>query len=90
MLSRCLSMDSTVRPSALECMQHRYFDGLWDEEDVVLYDGTPVRFMLQSREPSADLLRLGFLHAVAQFHPEAAPVVRALSARLDVPEAALG
>lgn len=71
-------------------MQHRYFDGLWDEEDVVLYDGTPVRFMLQSREPSADLLRLGFLHAVAQFHPEAAPVVRALSARLDVPEAALG
>lgn len=65
-------------------MKHKYFDGLWDEEDVVLYDGTPVRFAALSPEPSAAHLRLGFLHAVAQFHPEASHAVGQLAAKLGV------
>lgn len=84
LIAKCLAMDSAVRPTAIECMRHRYFDELWDEEDVVLYEGDAIRFVLEGREASVPLLRLGFLAAVSRFHPEVQSAVTKAAAAVGV------
>lgn len=77
-----------MRPTAEECMKHKYFDGIWDESDLLLYKEKPIKLFFESHELSRELLELGFLNEVRKFHPEMKEEVekRAAKLRIDLKE----
>ena len=42
LLQKLLQMDSQQRPTAVDCMKHKYFEGVWDEADLLLYSAKPI------------------------------------------------
>jgi len=85
LLQKCLSMDATQRPTAAECMKHKYFDGVWDESDLLIYQGKPIKLFFENRDLTKQLLELGFLNEISKMHPEVVPEVERRAAEMGIP-----
>ena len=51
-------------------MRHKYFEGIWEAEDLILYNDKPIAFHFEREEPTRELLEIGFLNEVSKFHSE--------------------
>lgn len=69
-------MDAGSRLTAGKAMQHPYFEGLWEDGDLVTYSGKEVKLFFENLEVTRELLELGFLNEIHRFHPEIEGEVR--------------
>ena len=51
-------------------MRHAFFDGLWEEGDLIEYSGKQIKLFFENYELTRELLELGFLNEIKKFHPE--------------------
>ncbi|CAL6053953.1 Mitogen-activated_protein kinase [Hexamita inflata] len=84
LLKLMLKMDAKDRPSAGDCMRHKYFEGIWDEADLLLYKEKAINLFFEEKELTRDLLELGFLNEAKKFHPELQTEVQARAQKLGI------
>lgn len=65
-------------------MRHKYFDGIWDEADLLLYKEKPIKLFFENYELTRELLELGFLNEIRKFHPEIKPEVEKRANKLKI------
>ena len=65
-----LTLDERKRINAVDAMKHKYFEELFDEEDVLLYKGAGIKLFFENYPLSKDLIELGFLNCIAKFNKE--------------------
>ena len=70
-----LTMDPNQRLTAEKCMRHPFFEGTFEEADLIFYTGKPIKLFFEHHELTKELLELGFLNEVRKFHPEVKPEV---------------
>lgn len=65
-------------------MRHKYFDGIWDEADLLLYKDKQIKLFFEDHELTRELLELGFLNEIRKFHPEIKPHVEQRAKKLKI------
>ncbi|CAL6024601.1 Mitogen-activated_protein kinase [Hexamita inflata] len=84
LINQMLKMDASQRPSAADCMKHKYFEGIWDEADLLLYKDKQIKLFFEEHELTRDLLELGFLNEARKFHPELGKEVERRAVKLGI------
>ncbi|KAH0570407.1 Mitogen-activated protein kinase [Spironucleus salmonicida] len=79
-----LKMDADNRPTAAEAMKHKYFDGLWEEGDLIEYNGKQIHLFFEDYDLTKELLELGFLNEIKKFHKEVEPEVQKRAKALNI------